>query len=153
MMSRTKLSGDPRKPNNLKNFLCCLIVSLILTYRKQTFKKTSGTYMIITYNDVVGSSGHGMNTNTGKFTAPKAGIYQFIIQVYKVSNFLFLHEKYPQTWNSITGIKISYTALTAFLTICSGIFFFFENLRNQYIKLHKWKFPIGSYIPILSVNE
>ena len=60
-----------------------------LTYRKQDFYKTSGTYMIITYDDVDGSYGNGMNTGTGVFKAPKAGVYQFIIQAYKVSNFFF----------------------------------------------------------------
>ena len=60
--------------------------------RTSDFVKTgSSDFSIIEYTGVTGYDGSnsGLSTSSGKFTAPKAGVYQFMIQVLKVS-FFFL---------------------------------------------------------------
>ena len=58
--------------------------------RTSNFIKTgSSEFSIIKYTDVTGylGSNSGLSTSSGKFTAPKAGDYQFMIQALKVSFF------------------------------------------------------------------
>ena len=61
--------------------------------RTSNFIKTgSSEFSIIKYTDVTGylGSNSGLSTSSGKFTAPKAGDYQFMIQALKVSFFFNL---------------------------------------------------------------
>lgn len=54
---------------------------------------------VITYNGLNVNEGNGMNANTGVFTAPKKGIYQF--QFHAITNVVTLTQVYLQV-NGVT---------------------------------------------------
>ena len=62
----------------------------MLTSRTDSF--SANGWKTLTYTDARRATSYpnAMDINTGVFTAPETGTYQFIIQVAKVSNFLLL---------------------------------------------------------------